>query len=187
MPSSERHGLKIHRPLPSRRLKHHKPSLPSCPACRGLASHQKPSSERHAHNKTRRRSNMKPRRPPRSRRRKHHKPRSYRIAQRAEVLHAPRRRPAKGTPLPCGVFSPADHHGAVGGNTISLAPIAAQRAEVLHATQRRPAKGTPLPCGVVSPADHHGAVGGNIISPAPIAAQRAEVCMPPNAVQRKAR
>jgi hypothetical protein len=66
--------------------------------------------------------------------------------------------------IPCGVVSPADHHGAVGGNTISPAPIAAQRAEVLHATRRRPAKGTILPCGVVSRADHHGAVGGNTIS-----------------------
>jgi hypothetical protein len=99
-------------------------------------------------------------------------------AQRAEVLHPTRRRPAKGTLLPCGVLSPADHHGAIGGNAPSLAPTAAQRAEVLHPTRRRPAKGTKLPCGVVSPADHHGAIGGNARSPAPIAAQRAEVLHP---------
>jgi hypothetical protein len=44
---------------------------PICrPACRGLASHQKPSSERHATALRR----CKPSRPPRSRRRKHHKP-----------------------------------------------------------------------------------------------------------------
>jgi hypothetical protein len=120
---------------------------------------------------------LKPSRPPRSRRRKHQKPRSI-AAQRAEVLHPTRSRPAKGTLLPCGVVSPADHHGAVGGNTISRAPIAAQRAEVLHPTRSRPAKGTIQPCGVVSPADHHGAVGGNTRSPAIIAAQRAEVLHP---------
>jgi hypothetical protein len=96
-----------------------------------------------------------------------------------QVLHATRCRPAKGTPLPCGVASGADYHGAIGGNASSLAPTAArQRAEVLHPTRRRPAKGTPLPCGVVSCADHHGAIGGNAISRALIAPQRAEVLHP---------
>jgi hypothetical protein len=120
------------RPPRRRRRKHHKPrSYRRLAACRGLASHQKPSSERHATAMRR----FQPSRPPRRRRRKHHKPKLQIATQRAEVLHPTRRRPAKGTPLPCGVLSPADHHGAVGGNTISHAPIAAQRAEVLHPTQ----------------------------------------------------
>jgi hypothetical protein len=92
------------------------------------------SSERHALP-----SALKPCRPPRRHRRKRPKPRCYCRRQRAEVLHPTRRRPAKGTIQPMRRCSPADHHGAVGGNAISQLN-AAQRAEVLH--HARPAKGT---------------------------------------------
>jgi hypothetical protein len=79
-----------------------------------------------------------PSRPPRRRRRKHHKPRSYLppSVPRSCIPPAAVQRKARSCPA---ALSPADHHGAVGGNTISPLPTAAQRAQPSQGL--RPARG----------------------------------------------
>jgi hypothetical protein len=112
------------------------------PACRGPASHAPPSSERHDACP----AAFQPSRPPRSHRRKRPVASLQSPPSVPRSCMPTRRRPAKGTPLPCGVVSGADHHGAIGGNAsspLSMPPGSVPRSCIPAAAVQRKARYSP--------------------------------------------
>gem|GEM_PF-4455691 len=76
--------------------------------------------------------------------------------------------------MPLVILSPANHHRAIGRDTISRTAASTQRAKVCHASTRCPSKSAGMPLVILSPANHHRAIGRDAISRAAVPTQRAQ-------------